>query len=378
MPAAARVTPLDDHQLHPRRPPLQARQDGGLDTMPNLLQVLHRRCAPQGLRRRHVRRVLIHNHPAVSTAFFLLSPLGSAFSPTLSHAWGASTAACASRDAWNSKRNLLKVLRSVDLQWMGSDENVQGVLLLVAWRPVPIRTGTLNLGYLDADAGSRWVTPDGVLGPAGELADEDIVFVPSGASLYRRVAYRPPQDPAVEAAAAAVILARDPGPQCPRCGPAILGRFFAVLLKPRIQEAFGHFRILMVWGSAGSGKSSIVMEVFWPLFGVVSAEPYSATATEFALLKLLSATNSVPVFIDEYKPFDMPRHRRNALHCYMRRLYTGEVKEQGRADQTLVTCHPAAWGARCGWSSGGCGGCATCQLAPNRPSWTIDDRGGER
>ncbi len=71
--------------------------------------------------------------------------------------------------------------------------------------------------------------------------------------------------------------------------------------------------------------------------GVVSSEPYSATETEFALLKLLSATNSVPVFIDEYKPFDMPRYRRNLLHRYMCRLYTGEVEERGRIDQSVMT-----------------------------------------
>ncbi len=246
------------------------------------------------------------------------------------------------REAWNSKRNLLKVLRSVDLQWTGSDENVQGVLRLVASRSVPIRRGTLNLGYLETEAGPRWVTPDGVLGPAGEAADEDIVFVPSGASLHRRVAYRPPEDPAREAAAAAVILPAILDLNAPEVVLPILGWFFAAPLRQRIAEHLGHFPILIVWGTQGSGKSTLVMEVFWPLFGVVSAEPYSATETEFALLKLLSATNSVPVFIDEYKPFDMPRHRRNALHRYMRRLYTGEVEERGRADQTLVTYRLAA------------------------------------
>ena len=46
------------------------------------------------------------------------------------------------RDAWNSRLSLLKVLRSVDLQWTGSDENVQGVLRLVARRSVPTRRGT--------------------------------------------------------------------------------------------------------------------------------------------------------------------------------------------------------------------------------------------
>jgi len=117
----------------------------------------------------------------------------------------------------------------------------------------------------------------------------------------------------------------------------VLGWFFVAPLKTRVAQALGHFPILVVWGTQGSGKSTMVMEVFWPLLGVESSEPFSATETEFALLKLLSSTNSVPVFIDEYKPFDMPRHRRNTLHRYMRRLYTGEVEERGRADQTLVS-----------------------------------------
>jgi hypothetical protein len=45
----------------------------------------------------------------------------------------------------------------------------------------------------------------------------------------------------------------------------------------------------------------------------------------------------VPVFIDEYKPFDMQRYKRNVLHRYMRRLYTGEVEGRGRADQTVTS-----------------------------------------
>jgi hypothetical protein len=45
----------------------------------------------------------------------------------------------------------------------------------------------------------------------------------------------------------------------------------------------------------------------------------------------------VPVFIDEYKPFDMPKFRRNTLHRYMRRLYTGEMEDRGRANQTLAS-----------------------------------------
>jgi DNA primase len=241
------------------------------------------------------------------------------------------------REAWNSRHSFLKILRPIALQWSGSDENVQGVLRLVAAQEVPTRRGTRNLGYLDTEAGPRWVVPDTVLAPQGADVDEEIVYVPSGSSLADRVRIRPPADPRAEGAAAAILLPELLHMNTPEVMLPILGWFFAAPLKPRIVKHLGRFPLLVVWGTQGSGKSSLIMDVLWPLFGVVSSEPYSSTETEFALLKLLSATNSVPVFIDEYKPFDMPRYRRNLLHRYMRRLYTGEVEERGRVDQSVVT-----------------------------------------
>lgn len=241
------------------------------------------------------------------------------------------------REAWHSKRNLLKVLGPVDLQWSGSDENVQGVLRLIASREVPTLKGTTNLGYLETDKGPRWVTPGCVLAPAGDVSEEDIIYVSSGATLCDRVCYKPNPAPLVETAAAAAILPRLLELNTPEVVLPILGWFFAAPLKPRITKLLRHFPILMVWGTQGSGKSTTIMEVFWPMFGVVAADPYSATETEFALIKLLSSTNSVPIFIDEYKPHTMQRFRKNTLHRYIRRLYGGEVEERGRADQTLVT-----------------------------------------
>ena len=240
------------------------------------------------------------------------------------------------REAWSTRRSFIGVLDSVDLQWTGTDDHVQGVLAHVAAKKVPSLPGTTNLGYHASEAGPRWVTPDGVLGPEGaSVRDDEVVFVPSGASLPGRVRYR--SDQAAEKRAAQVILPalaelNEPGVMGP-----IIGWFFAAPSKPRISRVLGAFPILVIWGTQGSGKSSLVMKVFWPLLGVASVEPYSATETEFALLKLLSSTDSVPVFLDEYKPYDMPRRRRNVLHRYMRRIYTGEVEERGRADQTLTT-----------------------------------------
>ncbi|ACY13263.1 CHC2 zinc finger domain-containing protein [Haliangium ochraceum] len=240
------------------------------------------------------------------------------------------------RDAWNSKHALQRVIRGLDLRWMGSDENLQGVLSLVAAREVPMLTGTTNLGYAETEAGPRWVTPDGELTPEGPTKKPAYIYISSGATLHTRTRYAP--TPAEQLAQLAErILPSLFDLNTAEVILPILGWFFATPLKPRVQAHLGHFPVLFVWGSPGSGKTSLLTQVFWPLLGVVSAAPYSATETEFALIKLLSATDSVPVFIDEYKPADMQKNRRNTLHRYMRRIYTGDDEERGRADQTLTS-----------------------------------------
>jgi DNA primase len=116
-----------------------------------------------------------------------------------------------------------------------------------------------------------------------------------------------------------------------------LGWFFAAPFRPRIMASHGKFPILCVWGTQGSGKTSIIKDVFWPLAGIEpNTEPFSATATQFALLQQLSATSSVPVFIDEYKPRDMRESRVKDLIRYLRCLYNGEAASRGRPDQSLV------------------------------------------
>lgn len=175
-----------------------------------------------------------------------------------------------------------------------------------------------------------------VVGPEGPCPDGSIVFVSNGSTLPERVRYRTAAEAEVREIARQVI------PDLLALNEAavvlpVLGWFFATPFKPRIMRALEHFPILWVWGTQGSGKSTLVKEVFWRLFGVGSTEPYSATETEFALIKLLSSTNAVPVFIDEYKPADMQRHRLNTLHRFLRRIYGGEVEERGRANLTVTS-----------------------------------------
>ncbi len=240
--------------------------------------------------------------------------------------------------SFHSKRDLIRQLPSADLQWTGSDNNVQGLLRVLARRDVPRRPGSNMLGEYRKGEHHVWLGPAGAIGKEGFMDPSPVMFVPSGGSLDKRISYVDcNEDTFLEVAS--TVFRYLPVVNKPEVMLPIIGWFFATPVKPRFMEKVGTFPTLFVWGTQGSGKSSVCIDLMWPLFGIRDAEPYSATETEFALLKLLSSTRSVPIFIDEYKPFDMQRQRLNTLHRYLRRLYRGEVEERGRPDQRVNSYH---------------------------------------
>jgi DNA primase len=246
------------------------------------------------------------------------------------------------RGAWTSRRDFLRAFPSPDMQWKGTDDHVQDVLRLVTSTPAPTRKGTTNLGFIEMPDGPRWVSPNVVISPRGVLEDPDVVFVPSGSTLAARVSYELlPDEPLRELAKA--VLPELLKLNAPDVIVPIIGWFFATPFKPRLNKLLGHFPILMVWGTAGSGKTSIVKDIFWPLLGVsVRTEPYSCTETEFALMRQFAATDSVPLFLDEFKPRDMGKNKVDRLLRLLRRVYGGETEERGRVDLSVASYHLAA------------------------------------
>jgi DNA primase len=246
------------------------------------------------------------------------------------------------RGAWTSRRDFLRTFPSPDMQWKGTDDHVQDVLRLVTSTPAPTRKGTTNLGFHEMPDGPRWVSPNVVISPRGILEDSDIVFVPSGSTLAARVSYEILPEASLRELAGTVLpeLLRL---NAPEVIVPIIGWFFATPFKPRLNKLLGHFPILMVWGTAGSGKTSLVKDIFWPLLGVsVRTEPYSCTETEFALMRQFASTDSVPLFLDEFKPRDMGKNKVDRLLRLLRRVYGGETEERGRVDLSIASYHLAA------------------------------------
>jgi len=231
------------------------------------------------------------------------------------------------REDWNSKQRFLSNLPSVDLQFFGSDSDVQAILALVTQEKLPSKKGTPILGR----NGDVWVLRDGVLSSQGWIEDPDIVYLPSEIDFDRRILYKPVDD--------LFDFCRKVLSLLPRLNEGkiifpIIGWFFASPFAPLIREELGHFPILVLWGTHGSGKSSL-LKTFWQLFGIKS-EAFSSTETQFTFLRLFSGTNSIPIIIDEFKPWNMEEGEVRLLIRLLKRLYDGEVEHRGRPDLSVV------------------------------------------
>ena len=91
--------------------------------------------------------------------------------------------------AFHSKRDLIRQLPSADLQWTGSDNNVQGLLRVLARREIPRRPGSNMLGDYKRGEHHVWLGPNCAIGKDGFMEPSPVMYVPSGASLDKRIAY---------------------------------------------------------------------------------------------------------------------------------------------------------------------------------------------
>jgi len=117
--------------------------------------------------------------------------------------------------------------------------------------------------------------------------------------------------------------------QTPEVIGKLLGWMTASFWRQLLHHAHGQFPLLHVYGTAGSGKSSMT-EDFLSLF-YYKKRPVSVTpsGTPFAFLALVGGSGSIPVMLDEYKPSTMNREVLEKYRATMRDAYNMKTTSRG-------------------------------------------------
>lgn len=113
-----------------------------------------------------------------------------------------------------------------------------------------------------------------------------------------------------------------------------IGWYYAALFAPYIRSIESEIPGLFVVGETGAGKTA-TLEVMRELVGI-DGEPESAEDTAFTLIRNLSSTTNIPIWLDEYKPSDIQDYQLNQLQGLLRKATRGGVEGRGNADKTVT------------------------------------------
>lgn len=231
---------------------------------------------------------------------------------------------------WHTRQKFLKALGHSDCVFLGSDRDLQLICNHINSR-IPIKKiGTKVIGLYDERI---WVTKDSNIDKDGLMENIEVVPYDKGdESFYHKINYRSSgledNQELLKEFYKNILNVNKPEILLPW-----IGWLFVTPLKPLLKPTGEGFPLIFVHGSQGGGKTSTA-KLFMRLCGYNISDPFSCTMRIFPMLKTLSSTNAIPVFLDEFKKSDMSEDQYDNLLRFMRKGYMGEVESKGRADQT--------------------------------------------
>lgn len=109
----------------------------------------------------------------------------------------------------------------------------------------------------------------------------------------------------------------------------LVGWYTACNWRQLFHKAYGMFPLLHVNGSAGAGKTAMCMTIAGMFYYRQDVKSMTPGSTPFALQQHLTASASIPMVLDEYKPHEMTRELHNKLKAIFRDAYNQKELSRG-------------------------------------------------
>ncbi len=110
----------------------------------------------------------------------------------------------------------------------------------------------------------------------------------------------------------------------------MIGWFWASLWADVLRPAWQGFPILNLFATRGTGKTTLIRAIYSALWG--GCEVGSALSKPFVLVRDLSASTTIPVILDEFRPGE-GEYQEAMLYSILRRAYDGSIEQRGMANQ---------------------------------------------
>ena len=233
-----------------------------------------------------------------------------------------------SRRAFTGLGKLSQELPRAEWAWVGNDSDVRQLLPYIVGKlqakGMPTALAVKTVGRHNEyfvfpeqimSQDTTWLNPEG-----------PIVYVP-GHIEPPIIHPAPPMDPddALEVIQAVI------GSNVDSVIWPVLGWWFASPLKPPLKELGYAFPLLNIFGSRGSGKSTLVASIFMRLWGYSNPMTHDSTTTRFVLLSLLGCSNALPIALAEFRTAG----HKDYLDRYIRLAYDLGHDPRGNPDKTV-------------------------------------------
>jgi len=228
------------------------------------------------------------------------------------------------RSAFNDRRALDKQLPVAAWVWLGRDDDVRALLPYLVKQledvGLPKARSTKVLGR----HGSYWVGPSQTLDVEGVYTGRDspIVYLRTGREVPR-VRYTGGVLPDLQL----LTQVNTPDVIWP-----VLSWFMVTPYKTMLEERGYKFPVLNLFGTRGSGKTSLI-KLMQKLIGYERPAIYDCGTTQFVLLSLLGSTNALPISFGEFRA---DSKRAEQFLQYVRLAYDTGHDPRGRSDQTTI------------------------------------------
>jgi hypothetical protein len=225
------------------------------------------------------------------------------------------------REAFNDRKSFDKYLRVSAWSWFGKDDDVRYLLphLLdqLKNQGLPKTRATSVLGR----HGSYFVGPVQTIheGVVYEGTDAPMAYLDTGKTQL------PIRYPVGDVDVSLLTSINEPCVVWP-----IIGWFMATPYKPILETMGVRFPILDVFGTKGSGKTSII-RTFQRLLGYQSPLMTDCKTTRFVMLSLLGMSNSIPIALSEFR-----QSYGEAVTRFVLLGYDTGHDARGRGDQTIT------------------------------------------